>query len=183
MDAARLHSMIARGNMGALQHSLSKPLPPSTSRKQQQGSWKGETPPPPSILTELHEGRTALHAAVEARRPEAVALLLSAGAPPDARSSPPASQTPLHAALRPPFTLSCVPALLSAGASLTAKDAEGLTPLDLVSHEISDLAKHTTAGQVYAWGASHSYQLGAISGSSRPTQVAVQPPSGPSRSM
>eukprot|EP00284_Hemiselmis_tepida_P004947 CAMPEP_0174945170 /NCGR_PEP_ID=MMETSP1355-20121228/80865_1 /TAXON_ID=464990 /ORGANISM="Hemiselmis tepida, Strain CCMP443" /LENGTH=36 /DNA_ID= /DNA_START= /DNA_END= /DNA_ORIENTATION= len=36
MDTAKLHGMIARGNMSALQHSISNLLP-AASRKQ--GSW------------------------------------------------------------------------------------------------------------------------------------------------
>jgi ankyrin repeat protein len=86
-------------------------------------------------------GVTALHRAVRARSPEAVAVLLSAGADPRAATKK-AGSTPLHLAVAPTgasgtaktgdLQLEIVRLLLAAGAAMTDVDGNGITVVDRI---------------------------------------------------
>jgi len=163
MDAAQLHAVIRRGNMPALQHALSilggPPSSPSSSPPASTPSGKERNKAGSGVITALHEGRGALHAAVA--NPAAVSLLLEAGAPHDAREAS-RGQTPLHLAMRGGH-VSSAQLLLNSGASLDARDRLGESPADILAEHLSDVAAVATSGLCYAWGSGHNYQLGIVS--------------------
>ena len=83
-----------------------------------------------------HKGQTALHCAAKAGFVDIVALLLRSGAEVDARDQ--AGQTPLAATLRSTVKdkdrlKAVVRRLTAAGASPTATDAQGRTPIAIAS--------------------------------------------------
>ena len=77
-------------------------------------------------------GRTALHAAAAANSPACVAVLLAAGADPNAPAAAGDKGTPLHVAAAA-GAAAVIQALVAAGASIAARNAVGATPRDIAA--------------------------------------------------
>lgn len=79
------------------------------------------------------DGWTPLHLAAFFGRDEAAALLIDHGAPINGHATNATRNTPLHAALAGAVSATLVRRLVMAGASVTARDAHGATPLHLAA--------------------------------------------------
>jgi ankyrin repeat protein len=79
------------------------------------------------------DGWTPLHLAAFFGREEAAALLVDHGAPINGHATNATRNTPLHAALAGAVSATLVRRLVMAGASVTARDAHGATPLHLAA--------------------------------------------------
>jgi ankyrin repeat protein len=84
------------------------------------------------------DGWTPLHLAAFFGRDEAAALLIDHGAPINGHATNATRNTPLHAALAGAVSATLVRRLVMAGASVTARDAHGATPLHLAASRGAD---------------------------------------------
>jgi ankyrin repeat protein len=84
------------------------------------------------------DGWTPLHLAAFFGREEAAALLVDHGAPINGHATNATRNTPLHAALAGAVSATLVRRLVMAGASVTARDAHGATPLHLAASRGAD---------------------------------------------
>jgi ankyrin repeat protein len=84
------------------------------------------------------DGWTPLHLAAFFGREEAAALLIDHGAPINGHATNATRNTPLHAALAGAVSATLVRRLVMAGASVTARDAHGATPLHLAASRGAD---------------------------------------------
>ncbi len=84
------------------------------------------------------DGWTPLHLAAFFGRDEAAALLIDHGAPINGHATNATRNTPLHAALAGAVNATLVRRLVMAGASVTARDAHGATPLHLAASRGAD---------------------------------------------
>jgi uncharacterized protein len=105
------------------------------------------------------DGWTPLHLAAFFGRDEAAALLIDHGAPINGHATNATRNTPLHAALAGAVNATLVRRLVMAGASVTARDAHGATPLHLAASRGADalcdllLARGADPGACTAEGA------------------------------
>mmetsp|Transcript_8478 Transcript_8478/g.21145 ORF Transcript_8478/g.21145 Transcript_8478/m.21145 type:complete len:493 (-) Transcript_8478:615-2093(-) len=149
MEAAQLHTIVKKGSASSLAHALAV-IAASAPRK-----------PAQSPINALHQGSTALQVAVSTGKAELVSLLLEAGAQPDIKDQE-SSWTALHRAIHRRH-IYIAKLLMGAGASIDSKDRDGLSPVDIMTLELKELAQLSTSGICYVWGRGHNYQLGQTS--------------------